>query len=91
MGGRERTSGTNVERAVPLLLAPCRRLLLGGGGTNSPSPPAPTHCGEAGAITLKALFSTSSPPLLPSKFTTTCFPYCSFRSTICLQHSSTAR
>lgn len=36
-------------------------------------------------VTLKALLSTSSPPLLPSRFTTTCFPYCSFRSTMCLQ------
>jgi hypothetical protein len=29
--------------------------------------------------------STSSPPRLPSRFTTTCCPYCSFRSTMCLQ------
>lgn len=41
--------------------------------------------------TLKALLSTSSPPLLPSRFTTTCFPYCSLRNTMCLQQRRAAR
>lgn len=89
------TSGAQIHLTLELWwggLHPCLQPSMAAVSEQGPRTPSPPHLKTwaGAALTLKARLSTSSPPLFPSRFTTTCFPYCSFRSTMCLQQDSSA-